>query len=116
MAYAAQETAEKEKGFTHQRDALSQQRRALPWVKVEKSYVFDTPEGKLTLADLFDERSQLIVYHFMFGPGAKWKEGCPSCSFLVDHIDGANLHRPRVTPAGQHDGVRHGPKREKSAA
>jgi predicted dithiol-disulfide oxidoreductase (DUF899 family) len=84
----------KEKVFTRQRDELSRQRRALPWVKVEKPYVFDTPEGKQTLADLFDGRSQLIVYHFMFGPGANWKEGCPSCSFLVDHIDGANLHLP----------------------
>ena len=65
-------------------------RRKLPWVKVEKNYVFDTTEGKQTLADLFDGRSQLIIYHFMFGPG--WKEGCPGCSFLSDHIDGANLH------------------------
>jgi predicted dithiol-disulfide oxidoreductase (DUF899 family) len=84
----------KEKAFTRQRDKLSRQRRELPWVKVEKPYVFDTPNGKETLADLFDGRSQLIVYHFMFGPDPKWKEGCPSCSFLVDHIDGANLHLP----------------------
>ena len=56
--------------------------------------MFDTPGAKETLADLFDGRSQLIVYHFMFGPGPKWKEGCPACSFLVDHIDGANLHLP----------------------
>ena len=88
------ELLKKEKAFTRQRDELSRQRRELPWVKVEKSYVFDTPAGKKTLADLFDGRSQLIVYHFMFGPDPKWKEGCPSCSFLVDHIDGANLHLP----------------------
>jgi len=82
----------KEKEFTQLRDELSRQRRELPWVKVEKSYVFDGPNGKETLADLFDGRSQLIVYHFMFGP--EWKEGCPSCSFVSDHIDGANLHLP----------------------
>ena len=82
----------KEKEFTQLRDELSRQRRELPWVKVEKSYVFDGPDGKETLADLFDGRSQLIVYHFMFGP--EWKEGCPSCSFVSDHIDGANLHLP----------------------
>jgi predicted dithiol-disulfide oxidoreductase (DUF899 family) len=80
----------KEKAFTRKRDELSKRRRALPWVKVEKEYAFDTPAGKKTLADLFDGRSQLIVYHFMFGPG--WKEGCKSCSFLVDHIDGARVH------------------------
>jgi predicted dithiol-disulfide oxidoreductase (DUF899 family) len=84
----------KEKQFTRQRDELSRQRNKLPLVKVEKPYVFDGPKGKETLADLFDGRSQLIVYHFMFGPEPKWKEGCPSCSFLVDHIDGANLHLP----------------------
>ncbi len=79
-----------EKKFTRLRDELSQQRRELPWVKVEKDYVFDGPHGKETLADLFDGRSQLIVYHFMLGP--EWKEGCPSCSFLADHIDGALAH------------------------
>ena len=79
-----------EKAFTKARDRLSAERRALPWVKVEKNYVFDTPEGKNTLADLFDGRSQLIVYHFMLGPD--WGEGCPSCSFLADHFDGAALH------------------------
>ncbi len=80
----------KEKEFTRLRDELSRQRRELPWVKVEKPYVFDGPNGKETLADLFDGRSQLIVYHFMFGPG--WAEGCPYCSFLVDHVDGALAH------------------------
>src|SRR5947207_1657491 len=80
----------KEKELTHQRDAVSRARRELPWVKVEKRYVFDSPQGKKTLADLFDGRSQLIVYHFMFGPG--WDEGCPSCSFLMDHVDGTLPH------------------------
>jgi predicted dithiol-disulfide oxidoreductase (DUF899 family) len=82
----------KEKALTKARDQLSAERRALPWVKVEKTYVFDTPEGKKTLADLFDGRSQLIVYHFMLGPD--WGEGCPSCSYLADHFDGAALHLP----------------------
>src|SRR5215831_5681472 len=80
----------KEKEFTKARDQLSTARRALPWVKVEKKYVFDGPAGKETLADLFAGRSQLIVYHFMLGPG--WKQGCPSCSFLADHFDGAVVH------------------------
>jgi len=80
----------KEKEFTRLRDELSQQRRELPWEKVDKKYVFDGPTGKQTLADLFDGRSQLIVYHFMFGPG--WKEGCPSCSFLADGFDSAIVH------------------------
>jgi predicted dithiol-disulfide oxidoreductase (DUF899 family) len=80
----------KEKELTRLRDRLSAERREQPWVKVEKGYVFDGPNGKETLADLFGERSQLIVYHFMFGP--EWNEGCPSCSYLVDHIDGAIPH------------------------
>jgi predicted dithiol-disulfide oxidoreductase (DUF899 family) len=80
----------KEKQFTRARDELSAERRQLPWVKVEKAYVFDGPEGKRTLADLFGGRSQLIVYHFMFGPD--WEQGCPSCSFLADHFDGAIQH------------------------
>ena len=79
-----------EKAFTKARDRLSAERHALPWVKVEKNYLFDTPEGKKSLADLFDGRSQLIVYHFMLGPD--WGEGCPSCSYLADHFDGAALH------------------------
>jgi predicted dithiol-disulfide oxidoreductase (DUF899 family) len=87
---ARKELLAKEKRFTSERDELSRQRRELPWVKVEKSYVFEGPAGKETLADLFNGRSQLIIYHFMFGPG--WKEGCPSCSFLSDHIDGALVH------------------------
>ena len=80
----------KEKRLTRERDALAAERRQLPWVKVEKNYVFDSPGGKKTLADLFDGRSQLIVYHFMFGP--EWNEGCPSCSFNMDHTDGALVH------------------------
>jgi predicted dithiol-disulfide oxidoreductase (DUF899 family) len=80
----------KEKEFTHARDALSRQRRELPWVRVEKPYVFEGPSGRETLADLFDGHSQLLIYHFMLGPG--WGEGCPSCSFLADHFDGAAIH------------------------
>jgi len=80
----------REKEFTRLRDDLSRQRRELPWVKVEKNYQFQGPNGPETLDQLFDGRSQLIVYHFMFGPG--WKEGCPSCSFLADSFDGASIH------------------------
>ncbi len=80
----------KEKEYTHLRDRLSAERRALPWVKLEKAYVFDTPEGKKTLADLFAGRSQLVVKHFMLAPG--WKEGCVGCSFGADHIGGALVH------------------------
>jgi predicted dithiol-disulfide oxidoreductase (DUF899 family) len=83
----------REKEFTRQRDALSGARRQLPMVKIEKNYIFDGPKGKETLADLFDGRSQLIVYHFMFGPD--WEEGCKSCSYLADHFDGANWHLPQ---------------------
>jgi predicted dithiol-disulfide oxidoreductase (DUF899 family) len=87
---ARRELLAKEKQFTRQRDALSAERRKLPWVKAEKEYAFDAPDGKRTLAELFGTKSQLIVYHFMFGPG--WEEGCPSCSFLADHFDGALVH------------------------
>jgi predicted dithiol-disulfide oxidoreductase (DUF899 family) len=80
----------KEKELTRLRDRLSAERRALPWVRVEKQYVFDTPSGKRTLAELFDGRSQLVVNHFMLGPG--WKAGCVGCSFGADHIDGALVH------------------------
>jgi predicted dithiol-disulfide oxidoreductase (DUF899 family) len=82
----------REKELTRLRDQVSAERRALPWVKVDKTYVFDTPDGKRTLAQLFDGRNQLIVYHFM------WRHdldtGCDGCSFLCDHIDGANWHLP----------------------
>ena len=81
---------EQEKEFTRQRDALSKARRALPWEKVEKRYVFEGPEGKVTLSDLFEGRSQLIVYHFMFGPD--WEEGCKACSYLADHFERAVVH------------------------
>jgi len=80
----------KEKEFTYLRDKVNAERLALPWVKVEKNYVFDTPKGERNLSDLFDARSQLVVYHFMLGPG--WGEGCPGCSFLSDHFDGALPH------------------------
>lgn len=81
---------EKEKEYTRMRDRLSAERRALPWVKVEKPYVFDAPAGRRTLAELFEGRSQLVVKHFMLGPG--WKEGCVGCSFGADHIGGALVH------------------------
>jgi predicted dithiol-disulfide oxidoreductase (DUF899 family) len=87
---ARKELLKKEKELTRLSDELSRQRRQLPWVKVEKSYRFEGPAGTETIADLFDGRSQLIVYHFMFAPG--WTEGCTGCSFISDHIDGANLH------------------------
>jgi predicted dithiol-disulfide oxidoreductase (DUF899 family) len=80
----------REKEFTRLRDEMSRERRELPWERVEKQYTFQGPKGKESLADLFDGRSQLIVYHFMFGPG--WKEGCPSCSFLADHFNPATVH------------------------
>jgi len=80
----------KEKEATHLRDQLNAQRQALPWVKVTADYAFDTPSGRKNLAELFDGRSQLIVYHFMLGPD--WTAGCPGCSFLADHLDGALPH------------------------
>ena len=80
----------KEKEATHLRDQLNTERLALPWVKVEKRYLFETPSGQKTLADLFAGRSQLIVYHFMLGPD--WAAGCPGCSFLCDHLDGSLPH------------------------
>jgi predicted dithiol-disulfide oxidoreductase (DUF899 family) len=79
-----------EKQLTRQRDEVDRRRRELPWVKVEKNYVFEGPDGKVILNDLFAWRSQLIVSHFMFGPG--WKEGCVGCSFRSDHVDGALAH------------------------
>jgi predicted dithiol-disulfide oxidoreductase (DUF899 family) len=80
----------REKAFSRERDELSRQRRELPWEKVDKEYVFDGREGRKTLGDLFEGRSQLIVYHFMFGP--EWEDGCKSCSFLSDHFDGSIAH------------------------
>src|SRR5699024_2891467 len=87
---ARRKLLEQEKQMAHARADLAEERRQLPRVKVEKEYIFHTPEGDKTLAELFGGRSQLIVYHFMFAPG--WKEGCTGCSFVADHIDGANLH------------------------
>ena len=80
----------KEKQMSRLGDQLAEERRALPWVRLEKSYVFETVDGPRTLGELFGGRSQLVIYHFMFGPG--WKEGCPGCSFLADHIDGPRQH------------------------
>jgi len=81
---------EKEKEFTRLRDELSKQRRELPWERVEKAYTFDSPNGKETLSDLFAGTSQLIVHHFMFGPG--WEAACPSCSFWADNYNGIDIH------------------------
>ncbi|HVV91776.1 MAG TPA: thioredoxin family protein [Hyphomicrobiales bacterium] len=80
----------REKEETRLRDRVNAERLALPWVRVEKGYVFDTPAGPRSLAELFAGRSQLLVYHFMLGPG--WSAGCPGCSFLADHFDGALPH------------------------
>lgn len=80
----------REKELTRLRDQIGRERRALPWVRIEKAYVFDAPEGRRPLADLFEGRRQLLVQHFMLGPG--WEQGCPSCSFMADHTDGMNVH------------------------
>jgi predicted dithiol-disulfide oxidoreductase (DUF899 family) len=87
---ARKQLLQEEKEFTHRRDELSRRRRELPWEQVEKQYVFDTPVGKKSLAELFDGRSQLIVYHFMLGPD--WEEGCHGCSYVSDHFDGSLPH------------------------
>ncbi|MHC4954643.1 MAG: DUF899 domain-containing protein, partial [Planctomycetota bacterium] len=87
---ARREFLKKEKEFTRLRDELSAERRALPWVKVEKDYRFQGPNGEETLSDLFDGKSQLLTYHFMFDP--EWEEGCKSCSYLVDNYHGAIEH------------------------
>lgn len=87
---ARKELLTREKELTRLRDELSAKRRALPWVKIEKEYTFDTLEGRRTLAELFEGRSQLIVHHFMFGPG--WEAGCIGCSFTADHIEGTRVH------------------------
>lgn len=79
-----------EKELTRRRDELARQRRELPWERVGKNYVFEGPNGKETLADLFAGRSQLVIYHFMLGP--TWEEGCKSCSLLADHFDGPQIH------------------------
>jgi predicted dithiol-disulfide oxidoreductase (DUF899 family) len=87
---ARRELMAKEKALQRARDALAAERRALPWTRVEKRYVFDTPEGPRTLAELFDGREQLVVWHFMFGED--WEEGCKSCSFWADHYAPAVVH------------------------
>jgi predicted dithiol-disulfide oxidoreductase (DUF899 family) len=87
---ARKELLKKEKELTHLRDEISRARLELPWEKVEKNYVFDGPNGKVTLSDLFAGKSQLIIYHFMFGPD--WEEGCPSCSLIADGFDGGAPH------------------------
>jgi len=80
----------REKELTRLRDQIASERRALPWVRIEKDYVFDGPEGRRALADLFEGRRQLLVQHFMFGPG--WEQGCQSCSYMADHIGGMKVH------------------------
>jgi predicted dithiol-disulfide oxidoreductase (DUF899 family) len=80
----------REKELTKRTDELSRQRRELPWTRVEKEYIFDGPDGKASLAELFDGHSQLATYHLMFGPD--WMEGCPGCSYVADHLDGAIEH------------------------
>jgi predicted dithiol-disulfide oxidoreductase (DUF899 family) len=79
-----------EKELTRLRDRIARECRALPWVRIDKNYVFHAPEGRRTLAQLFEGRRQLLVQHFMFAPG--WEQGCPSCSFMADHSDGMNVH------------------------
>ncbi|MBV8792516.1 MAG: DUF899 domain-containing protein [Pseudolabrys sp.] len=81
---------EREKALTRERDAVAAERRALPWIKVEKNYVFDSATGKVSLSDLFENRSQLMIYHFMYSPD--WEAGCSGCSFLSDHVDSARQH------------------------
>ena len=90
MGRGAQGAAGGEKAFTRLRDELSEERRALPWERVEKEYVFDAPEGKRTLGELFEGRSQLVVYHFMFGPDDD--VGCKSCSFWADNFNPNVVH------------------------
>ena len=80
----------REKELTRLSDQVARERRALPWVRVDRRYVFETSRGARTLAELFEGRRQLLVQHFMFAPG--WEQGCPSCSFMADHIDGMNAH------------------------
>jgi predicted dithiol-disulfide oxidoreductase (DUF899 family) len=90
------ELLEREKALTRQSDELARERQELPWVRVEKEYTFETEEGPKTLAELFDGRSQLLVYHFMFGPSVEgWPDaGCPGCSYTADSLDGAVAHLP----------------------
>jgi len=87
---ARRDLLREEKAWTRERDRLAEKRRSLPWVRIDKNYIFEAADGPVTLAELFDGRSQLIVYHFMFGPD--WDEGCPGCSLLSDQVDGARRH------------------------
>ena len=87
---ARQSLLAEEKRVTRRLDELAEQRRAMPWVRVDTPYVFDTADGEQSLAELFGGRSQLVVYHFMMGPD--WEEGCPSCSFWADNFDGTDVH------------------------
>ncbi|WP_119389321.1 DUF899 domain-containing protein [Taklimakanibacter lacteus] len=80
----------REKELTRFRDEVARERRQLPWMRIDKDYVFEAPTGRLRLGQLFDGRRQLLVQHFMLGPG--WEEGCPSCSYMADHSDGMNVH------------------------
>lgn len=89
---ARRELLREEKEFTRLHDQLAARRRALPWVKIHKAYTFDAPAGRVTLADLFQGHSQLVVQHFMLGAG--WEEGCKSCSFMMDHFNAAAVHLP----------------------
>ena len=82
----------REKELMRLHDEIARERRALPWERVEKNYVFDTPEGRRTLSELFEGRRQLVVQHFMLGPD--WEQGCQSCSYMADHTDGMNIHLP----------------------
>jgi predicted dithiol-disulfide oxidoreductase (DUF899 family) len=87
---ASQALLRKEKEFTRLREQMAEERRKLPWEKIEKEYVFQEPEGRVTLADLFAGRGQLVVQHLMFGPD--WKEACPACSFWADNFNGIDMH------------------------
>ena len=80
----------REKELTHLGDQIARERRALPWVRMDKDYVFDTPQGRRSLADLFDGHRQLLVQHFMLAPG--WEQGCKSCSYMADHTDPTLVH------------------------
>src|SRR3954452_14061398 len=86
----SKETLAREKEHTRRGDELARERRELPWVRLEKDYAFDTEDGTKTLAELFDGHSQLLVYHFMFGPG--FEKGCPSCSSIADAFNGVHVH------------------------
>ena len=87
---ARKELLAEEKSFTKVRDALARKRRELPWIRIEKDYELQGPDGPESLGDLFDGKSQLVVYHFMYAPD--WEEGCPSCSFWADNFDGIDVH------------------------